>query len=145
MSSARRAASSTFGPNIHWRSSGLRGPPPGSAAGLLGNNILGTDFSFNVEIRLAPELSCAAKRRPDRLGGGQARHSVASAAVPVRQGPVGPATMINNVESLANLSQIMLRGGKWFSEIGMGQVDGTKVFASRARSSTPVWSRSRWA
>ena len=37
--------------------------------------------------------------------------------------------MINNVESLANMCQIVLRGGEWFSGIGMGKSTGTKVFA----------------
>jgi NADH:ubiquinone oxidoreductase subunit F (NADH-binding)/(2Fe-2S) ferredoxin len=100
------------------------------AAGLLGNNILGTDFSFNVEIRLgAGAFVCGEETALIASVEGKRGTPSPRPPYPSVKGLWGQPTMINNVESLANLSQIMLRGGKWFSEIGMGRSTGTKVFA----------------
>jgi len=119
------------------------GDPAGKGRRTPGHNILGTDFSFTPRSDSAQGFRV---RRGNRLIASLEgkRGPVASAALPVGQGPVGQPTMINNVESLANLSQIILRGGEWFASIGMGKSTGTKVSPSQARSSTPGSSRFRW-
>ena len=100
------------------------------ASGLLGNNILGTDFSFNVEIRLgAGAFVCGEETALIASVEGKRGTPSPRPPYPSVKGLWGQPTMINNVESLANLTQIMLRGGEWFSGIGMGKSTGTKVFA----------------
>ena len=100
------------------------------AAGLLGTNILGTDFSFNVEIRLgAGAFVCGEETALIASVEGKRGTPSPRPPYPSVKGLWGEPTMINNVESLANLAQIVLRGGEWFSGIGLGNSKGTKVFA----------------
>ncbi len=100
------------------------------AAGLLGNNILGSDFSFNVEIRLgAGAFVCGEETALIASVEGKRGTPSPRPPYPSVKGLWGQPTMINNVESLANLAQIIQRGGEWFSGIGMGNSKGTKVFA----------------
>ncbi len=100
------------------------------AHGLLGANILGTDFSFNVEVRLgAGAFVCGEETALIASLEGRRGTPSPRPPYPSAKGLWGQPTMINNVESLANLSQIISRGGKWFSTIGLGNSTGTKVFA----------------
>jgi NADH:ubiquinone oxidoreductase subunit F (NADH-binding)/(2Fe-2S) ferredoxin len=100
------------------------------AAGLLGNNILGTDFSFNVEIRLgAGAFVCGEETALIASLEGKRGTPSPRPPYPSVKGLWGQPTMINNVETLANISQVMRRGGEWFSHIGLGNSKGTKVFA----------------
>ncbi|MGD0018824.1 MAG: NuoF family protein [Candidatus Limnocylindrales bacterium] len=100
------------------------------AAGLLGNNILGTNFSFNVEIRLgAGAFVCGEETALIASVEGKRGTPSPRPPYPSVKGLWGQPTMINNVESLANMAQIILRGGKWFAGIGLGKSTGTKVFA----------------
>ena len=100
------------------------------AAGLLGTNILGTDFSFNVEVRLgAGAFVCGEETALIASLEGKRGTPSPRPPYPSVKGLWGQPTMINNVESLANISQIILRGGQWFSTIGLGASTGTKVFA----------------
>jgi NADP-reducing hydrogenase subunit HndC len=100
------------------------------AAGLLGNNILGTDFSFNVEVRLgAGAFVCGEETALIASIEGMRGTPSPRPPYPSVKGLWGQPTMINNVESLANMAQIVLRGGEWFAGIGMGKSTGTKVFA----------------
>jgi NADP-reducing hydrogenase subunit HndC len=100
------------------------------AAGLLGNNILGTDFSFNVEVRLgAGAFVCGEETALIASLEGRRGTPSPRPPYPSVKGLWGYPTMINNVESLANIGQIVLRGGEWFSGIGLGKSKGTKVFA----------------
>jgi NADH:ubiquinone oxidoreductase subunit F (NADH-binding)/(2Fe-2S) ferredoxin len=100
------------------------------AAGLLGKNILGTEFSFNVEVRLgAGAFVCGEETALIASLEGQRGTPRPRPPYPSVKGLWGQPTMINNVESLANLSQIVARGGEWFSTIGVGRSTGTKVFA----------------
>jgi NADH:ubiquinone oxidoreductase subunit F (NADH-binding)/(2Fe-2S) ferredoxin len=100
------------------------------AAGLLGKNILGTDYSFNVEVRLgAGAFVCGEETALIASLEGQRGTPRPRPPYPSVKGLWGQPTMINNVESLANLSQIIARGGEWFSTIGIGRSTGTKVFA----------------
>jgi NADH:ubiquinone oxidoreductase subunit F (NADH-binding)/(2Fe-2S) ferredoxin len=100
------------------------------ANGLLGNNILGTDFSFNVEVRLgAGAFVCGEETALIASLEGKRGTPTPRPPYPSVKGLWGQPTMINNVESLANISQIMLHGAEWFSKIGVGRSSGTKVFA----------------
>ena len=100
------------------------------AHGLLGANILGTDFSFNVEVRLgAGAFVCGEETALIASLEGRRGTPSPRPPYPSVKGLWGQPTMINNVESLANLSQIISRGGRWFSTIGLGNSTGTKVFA----------------
>ncbi len=100
------------------------------AHGVLGANILGTDFSFNVEVRLgAGAFVCGEETALIASLEGRRGTPSPRPPYPSVKGLWGQPTMINNVESLANLSQIISRGGKWFSTIGLGNSTGTKVFA----------------
>jgi NADH:ubiquinone oxidoreductase subunit F (NADH-binding) len=100
------------------------------AAGLLGSNILGTDFTFNVEIRLgAGAFVCGEETALIASVEGKRGTPSPRPPYPSVKGLWGEPTMINNVESLANLAQIIYRGGEWFSGIGLGNSKGTKVFA----------------
>jgi NADH:ubiquinone oxidoreductase subunit F (NADH-binding)/(2Fe-2S) ferredoxin len=100
------------------------------AAGLLGNNILGTDYSFNVEVRLgAGAFVCGEETALIASLEGKRGTPTPRPPYPSVKGLWGQPTMINNVESLANLSQIIVHGSEWFSKIGLGKSAGTKVFA----------------
>ena len=100
------------------------------AAGLLGNNILGTDYSFNVEVRLgAGAFVCGEETALIASVEGRRGTPSPRPPYPSVKGLWGQPTMINNVESLANMPQIIARGGDWFAGIGMGRSTGTKVFA----------------
>jgi NADP-reducing hydrogenase subunit HndC len=100
------------------------------AAGLLGNNILGTDFSFNVEIRLgAGAFVCGEETALIASLEGRRGTPSPRPPYPSVKGLWGQPTMINNVETLANLNQVIRLGGEWFSGIGLGNSKGTKVFA----------------
>jgi NADP-reducing hydrogenase subunit HndC len=100
------------------------------ANGLLGNNILGTDFSFNVEVRLgAGAFVCGEETALIASLEGKRGTPTPRPPYPSVKGLWGQPTMINNVESLANLCQIMVHGAEWFSKIGVGRSTGTKVFA----------------
>lgn len=98
--------------------------------GLLGRNILGSDFSFDIQIRLgAGAFVCGegtALMASIEGRRGMPRVKVERTA---HYGLFGMPTVINNVETLANVAQIVLRGAEWFRSIGTEDSAGTKVFA----------------
>ncbi|HVN47487.1 MAG TPA: NADH-quinone oxidoreductase subunit F, partial [Bacteroidota bacterium] len=99
-------------------------------AGLLGNKILGTDFSFNIEVRLgAGAFVCGEETALIASVEGKRGTPSPRPPYPSVKGLWGQPTMINNVETLANIAQIISRGGEWFASIGSGKSTGTKVFA----------------
>ncbi len=98
--------------------------------GLLGENILGTDFSFDLEIRLgAGAFVCGEETALIMSIEGKRGMPVSKPPFPAVSGVWGKPTVINNVETLANIPQILLNGSKWFSSIGTKNSTGTKVFA----------------
>ena len=100
------------------------------AAGLLGKNILGTEFSFDLEVRLgAGAFVCGEETALIASVEGKRGTPRPRPPYPSVKGLWGMPTMINNVETLANLAPIILRGGAWFGSIGIGKSTGTKVFA----------------
>jgi NADH:ubiquinone oxidoreductase subunit F (NADH-binding) len=99
-------------------------------AGLLGSKILGTDFNFNIEVRLgAGAFVCGEETALIASVEGKRGTPSPRPPYPSVKGLWGQPTMINNVETLANIAQILTRGGEWFASIGSGKSTGTKVFA----------------
>ena len=98
--------------------------------GLLGKNILGSDFSFDLEIRLgAGAYICGEETALIASIEGQRGTPRPRPPFPTVKGLFGQPTVINNVETLANIAQIIDKGGKWFASIGTENSKGTKVFA----------------
>jgi len=98
--------------------------------GLLGDNILGTDFSFDIEIRLgAGAFVCGEETALLASIEGKRGMPVPRPPFPAVKGLWGKPTVINNVETWANIPVILLKGAKWFNNIGTGTSKGTKVFA----------------
>ncbi|RKY36235.1 MAG: NADH-quinone oxidoreductase subunit J/K [Candidatus Omnitrophota bacterium] len=98
--------------------------------GLLGKNILGTDFSFDLGIRLgAGAFVCGEETALIASIEGKRGCPSPRPPYPTINGLWGKPTVINNVETLANIAQILLNGGKRFSNIGTEKCAGTKVFA----------------
>ena len=98
--------------------------------GLLGKNILGSDFDFNIEIREGSGAFVCGEET-------SLIHSIEGDIPEPRQRPPFPAqaglwgcpTVINNVETLANVPVIITRGAEWFSSIGTETSKGTKIFS----------------
>jgi len=98
--------------------------------GLLGNNILGTQFSFDLDVRLgAGAFVCGEETALIASIEGKRGCPSPRPPYPSVCGLWGKPTVINNVETLANISPIIYKGGVWFSEIGTKRSKGTKVFA----------------
>ncbi|MFQ8584065.1 MAG: hypothetical protein ACLSA6_16835 [Holdemania massiliensis] len=98
--------------------------------GLFGEHILGTDFSFDIEIRLgAGAFVCGEETALIQSIEGKRGMPVPKPPFPAVSGVWGRPTIINNVETFANVAQIILKGSNWFSSIGTEKSKGTKVFA----------------
>lgn len=98
--------------------------------GLLGKNILGTDFSFDVDIRIgAGAFVCGEETALIASIEGQRGNPRPRPPYPAESGLWGKPTLINNVETLANIAPIIVNGGEWFSATGTAKSAGTKVFA----------------
>lgn len=98
--------------------------------GLLGQNILGSKFSFDIEIRLgAGAFVCGEETALLRSIEGKRGMPTPKPPFPAVEGLWGKPTVINNVETWANVPVIILKGGDWFSKIGTDKSPGTKVFA----------------
>ncbi|SIQ87518.1 NADH-quinone oxidoreductase subunit F/NADP-reducing hydrogenase subunit HndC [Alkalispirochaeta americana] len=98
--------------------------------GLLGKNILGSDFDFDIEIRLgAGAFVCGEETALLASIEGERGTPRPRPPFPAVKGLWGKPTVINNVETWANIPMIILRGGEWFSRIGTKSSPGTKVFA----------------
>jgi NADP-reducing hydrogenase subunit HndC len=97
---------------------------------LLGENILGSGFDFDVELRLgAGAFVCGEETALLTSIEGNRGMPVARPPFPSVKGLWGRPTVINNVETWANVPVILTRGGDWFAKIGTGKSTGTKVFA----------------
>lgn len=98
--------------------------------GLLGKNIFGTDFSFDIEIRLgAGAFVCGEETALIASIEGRRGMPTPKPPFPAVSGVWGKPTSINNVETLANVAQIILNGSDWYSSMGTDKSKGTKVFA----------------
>ena len=98
--------------------------------GLLGDNVLGTGFKFDIDIRLgAGAFVCGEETALLESIEGKRGQPRVKPPYPASKGLFGKPTVINNVETLANISKIILNGADWFSSIGTENSKGTKVFA----------------
>ncbi len=98
--------------------------------GLLGKKILGTTFNFDVEIRLgAGAFVCGEETALLESIEGKRGQPRLKPPYPAHSGLWGCPTLINNVETYANVTRIILNGSKWYSSIGTETSKGTKVFA----------------
>ena len=98
--------------------------------GLLGNNIFGTDFNFDIHIRLgAGAFVCGEETALMASIEGKRGEPRPKPPFPAVKGLFESPTNINNVETLGNVAQIILKGADWFRSIGTERSTGTKVFA----------------
>lgn len=98
--------------------------------GLLGKNIMGTDFEFDLEIRLgAGAFVCGEETALMESVEGRRGEPRTRPPFPAVKGLFGKPTLLNNVETYANIAQIILKGASWYSNIGTEKSKGTKVFA----------------
>jgi NADH:ubiquinone oxidoreductase subunit F (NADH-binding)/(2Fe-2S) ferredoxin len=98
--------------------------------GLLGKQILGSNFSFDVEIRIgAGAFVCGEETALIASLEGKRGTPSPRPPYPAESGLWGKPTLINNVETYANIAPIIRNGGEWFSETGTSKSAGTKVFA----------------
>jgi len=100
------------------------------SAGLLGQNILGSNFSFDIEIRLgAGAFVCGEETALIHSVEGMRGMPRPRPPYPAAVGLYGQPTVINNVETWANIPVIILDGANWFRTVGTETSKGTKVFA----------------
>ena len=100
------------------------------AYGLLGNNIFGSNFSFDITLRLgAGAFVCGEETALMTSIEGNRGEPRPRPPFPAVKGLFAKPTILNNVETLANIPQIILNGSHWFSSIGTEKSKGTKVFA----------------
>ncbi|WP_026476691.1 NADH-quinone oxidoreductase subunit NuoF [Alkaliphilus transvaalensis] len=98
--------------------------------GLLGKNIFGTDFNFDMEIRLgAGAFVCGEETALINSIEGKRGMPRPRPPFPAVKGIWDKPTLLNNVETYANVPQIILNGAEWFANIGTEKSKGTKVFA----------------
>lgn len=99
-------------------------------AELLGNNIFGSNFSFDLEIRIgAGAFVCGEETALIHSIEGKRGMPRPRPPFPANKGLWGKPTLVNNVETYANVRHIILNGAKWFASIGTETSKGTKVFA----------------
>lgn len=98
--------------------------------GLLGDNIMGSSFSFDVEIRYgAGAFVCGEETALIHSMEGKRGEPTVKPPFPSEEGYLGAPTNVNNVETFANIPIIITKGWEWFSSIGTEKSKGTKVFA----------------
>lgn len=98
--------------------------------GLLGNNILGTGFNFDIEMRYgAGAFVCGEETALIHSMEGERGEPTFKPPFPSVSGYMGKPTNVNNVETFANVPAIFSKGSEWFSGIGTEKSKGTKVFA----------------
>lgn len=98
--------------------------------GYLGNNILGSDFSFDIDIKLgAGAFVCGEETALIHSMEGERGEPTTKPPFPAESGYWGKPTNVNNVETFANITKIILNGASWFKSIGTPKSPGTKVFA----------------
>ncbi len=98
--------------------------------GLLGKDILGTGFDFDIEVRLgAGAFVCGEETALMTSIEGKRGEPRPRPPFPANEGLFGKPTILNNVETWANIPQIIIKGGDWFASMGTENAKGTKVFA----------------
>lgn len=98
--------------------------------GMLGDNILSSDFSFDIEIKYgAGAFVCGEETALIHSMEGERGEPTSKPPYPAESGYWEKPTNVNNVETLTNVPEIILNGGEWFKSIGTEKSSGTKVFA----------------
>ena len=98
--------------------------------GLLGKNILGTGFSFDIDLKMgAGAFVCGEEMALLNSIEGKRGEPTPKPPFPANEGLWRKPTIINNVETFANICQIIRNGADWFNSIGTERSKGTKVFA----------------
>ncbi|MCX6226333.1 MAG: 4Fe-4S binding protein [Bacteroidia bacterium] len=99
-------------------------------SGLLGKDIFGTGFNFDIELRYgAGAFVCGEETALIHSMEGERGEPTFKPPFPSEEGFLGKPTNVNNVETYASISPILLKGADWFSSIGTEKSKGTKVFA----------------
>jgi NADP-reducing hydrogenase subunit HndC len=98
--------------------------------GLLGKNIFGSSFDFDIELRYgAGAFVCGEETALIHSMEGKRGEPTFKPPFPAQSGYVQKPTNVNNVETFANIPAIILKGANWFNKIGTEKSKGTKVFA----------------
>ena len=98
--------------------------------GYLGENILGTDFSLNIKIKIgAGSYVCGDETALIESSEGKRGNPRIKPPFPGISGLWKKPSVVNNVETLSNIPSIVLKGGEWYKEIGTKNSSGTKIFA----------------
>jgi len=106
--------------------------------GLLGENIFGSDFSFDLEIRIgAGAFVCGEETALMASVEGRRGEPRQKPPYPVQAGLFGKPTIINNVETLANVPLILLKGAENYASVGSENNTGTKIFALAGKINNP--------
>ncbi len=101
-----------------------------TARGLLGDNILGSDFSFNLEIRMGSgAFVCGEETALIASIEGKRGEPRPRPPFPAQKGLWDKPTVLNNVETYANVPAIIANGAEWYADFGTEKSKGTKVFA----------------
>jgi bidirectional [NiFe] hydrogenase diaphorase subunit len=102
--------------------------------GLLGTNVCGTEFSLHIDLRLgAGAFACGEETALIASIEGKRGTPRPRPPYPAIEGLLGQPTLINNVETYANVPPILRNGGAWYAQIGTEKSKGTKVFALAGR------------
>ena len=105
--------------------------------GFLGENIMGSNFSFDIEIRIgAGAFVCGEETALMQSVEGKRGQPRVKPPFPAEKGLWGKPSVINNVETLAMVAPIILRGASWFRQYGTEKSPGTKVFARQKIKNT---------
>ncbi|MCK9254658.1 MAG: NADH-quinone oxidoreductase subunit NuoF [Bacteroidales bacterium] len=98
--------------------------------GLLGKDILGSGFNFDIELRYgAGAFVCGEETSLIHSMEGERGEPTVKPPFPAESGYLGKPTNVNNVETFASIPVILLKGAEWFASIGTEKSKGTKVFA----------------
>ena len=98
--------------------------------GVIGKNVFGTDFNFDIDVRLgAGAFVCGEETALMVSIEGNRGEPRPRPPFPAVKGLFGVPTILNNVETYANVAQIILKGSEWFASMGTEKSKGTKVFA----------------
>jgi len=99
-------------------------------AGLLGHNILDSGFNIDISVRKGPgAYVCGEETALIRSIEGKRGMPTVKPPYPTEQGLFGKPTVVNNVETIANISSIILNGVNWYTSIGTENSKGTKIFS----------------
>lgn len=106
--------------------------------GMLGNNILDSGFNFTIRVhRGAGAYICGEETALIESLEGKRGQSRIKPPFPVNVGAFGLPTVVNNVETLANVPHIILKGGRWFSKIGPEKCPGTRIISLSGHVNKP--------